>query len=111
MVSSDSRAGRSWARPAEVPIGSAIGDELSLMLKFEEGWVSGPEFAVGWLTARRTALGRGERVRERFEQILNQVFYLLDDYVVDPALRDKDDMTDGELVEKVRVHLQALREL
>jgi hypothetical protein len=60
------------------------------------------------LSARRRGLDAGEHVRERFDRVLTDVFYLLDEYVIDPALRDSGDMTGEERVERV---LAALNDL
>jgi hypothetical protein len=75
------------------------------------GRISAPDFAKAWLSARRRVLDRGERVRERFDRILTDTFYLLDDYVIDPTLRRSGDMTDRELVAKVRTALDDLDSL
>jgi hypothetical protein len=75
--------------------------QLELMNKLVAGEVSGPEFAAAWLAARRQAIAGGERCRDSFERNLNDVFYLLDDYVIDPALRSSDDITDAQLTEGV----------
>jgi len=52
-----------------------------------------------------------ERVRERFDRIITDVFYVLDDYVIDPDLREQGDMDDEELTAKVRVALEKLDSL
>ena len=39
------------------------------------------------------------------------MFYLLDDYVIDPTLRDFGDMTDGELATKVCAALDDVKTL
>ncbi|SRR6266496_1325894 len=66
-------------------------------------------FAKDWLAARRRALGASERVRGELERALDQVFYALDDYVIDPGLRDSGDMSDEELTSRVRAALAAIR--
>ncbi|WP_322751132.1 MULTISPECIES: colicin immunity domain-containing protein [unclassified Frankia] len=93
---------RVWSSPSEVDPGTGIARQLELMHELIEAKMSGPEFAHAWLAARRHALDEKERVRERFDRILTDVFYLLDDYVIDPSIRDSDDMTDEELVGRVR---------
>jgi hypothetical protein len=103
--------GRSWASPSEVDPGSATAAQLSLMRDLVSGKIAGPDFARAWLSARRRVLDAGERVRERFDRVLTDVFYLLDDYVIDPALRDSGDMTDEELVAKVFAALNDLDSL
>lgn len=75
------------------------------------GKISAPDFARSWLSARRHSLDEGERTREPFDRILTDVFYLLDDYVIDPSLRDQNDMTDEELSIKVRESLDKLNSL
>jgi hypothetical protein len=105
------RMSRSWASPSEVDHDSAIAQQLELMRDFVSGKIAGPDFAKAWLSARRRVLDAGERVRERFERILTDVFYLLDDYVIDPALRDSGDMTDGELAARVRAAINDLDSL
>lgn len=102
---------RSWASPSEVPSDSGVATQLSLMQDLVTGKISGPDFARSWLSARRRSLDEGERTRERFDRILTDVFYLLDDYVIDPSLRDEDDMTDEELGIKVRESLDELNSL
>jgi hypothetical protein len=100
--------GRSWASPSEVDPGSATAAQLELMHDLARGKIAGPDFARSWLSARRRVLDAGERVREKFDRVLTDVFYLLDDYVIDAALRDSGDMTDDELVAKVRAALNDL---
>jgi hypothetical protein len=102
---------RSWASPSEVDPGSAIAVQLELMRDLVSGKIAGPDFASAWLSARRLVLDARERVRERFDRVLTDVFYLLDDYVIDPALRDSGDMTDEELVARVRAALNDLDSL
>ncbi|NJC68420.1 hypothetical protein HC031_01585 [Planosporangium thailandense] len=75
------------------------------------GNVSAPEFARSWLAGRRRALDAEERVREQFDRILTRVFYLLDDYVIDPTLRGPEDLTDEDLVAEVRAVLAELNAL
>jgi self-protective colicin-like immunity protein len=85
--------------------------QLELMHDLVSGEIGGPDFARAWLSARRRVLDAGERVRDRFDRILTDVFYLLDDYVIDPALRDSGDITDEELVARVRLALNDLDSL
>jgi len=75
------------------------------------GRISAEEFAQSWLAARRRSLHLRERLREPFSRVLDQVFYALYDYVIDPGLRDADDMTDEELQAIVRGHLAELHSL
>jgi len=81
------------------------------MLTFASGDEAGPEFARGWLAGRRAALGAGERVRAPFQRILDDVFYVLEDYVIDPELRDDDDMSDDDLLTHVRAAVERMERL
>lgn len=97
-----------WATPSEVEPDAGVARQVEFMRRLIESQISAPEFAKVWLAARRRALNDGERVREDFDRVLTNVFYLLDDYVIDPVLRDTEDMTDAELVGRVREALHAL---
>ncbi|NUP39984.1 MAG: hypothetical protein HOY76_23980 [Streptomyces sp.] len=97
-----------WASKRDVAAGSATAEQVSLMESLVNNRVSGEEFARSWLSARRRALELHERLREPFSRILDQVFYALDDYVIDPGLRDEDDMTNEQLRAIVRQHLAEL---
>jgi hypothetical protein len=99
---------RAWSKSSEVSPGTATAEQLDLMRQLAIGAISAPDFARAWLAARRRALDEGDRVRGRFYNTLTNVFYLLDDYVIDPTLREPGDMTDEELAMRVR---DALREL
>ncbi|MEV7198274.1 colicin immunity domain-containing protein [Streptomyces sp. NPDC093510] len=100
-----------WATKNDVADGSAIAEQLALMESFVADAISGEEFAVAWLDARRRSLRLQERLREPFSRVLDQVFYALDDYVIDPDLRDADDMTNEQLRAQVRQHLSDLDSL
>ena len=73
--------------------------------------VSAPAFATAWLSARRRALDDGDRLLAAFDRILTEVFYMLDDYVIDSSLRGPGDMTDDELTRRVRDALQEVDNL
>jgi hypothetical protein len=100
-----------WSTPTEVAPGSNIGEQLDLMAALAQGDISAAAFARDWLAARRRALAEGERVRERFDRILTSVFYALDDYVADPELRDQGDLSDDDLISRVRAALYELSTL
>ncbi|WP_405915739.1 colicin immunity domain-containing protein [Streptomyces sp. NBC_00728] len=100
-----------WASKRDVAAGSATAEQVWLMESFAAGRISAEEFARSWLAARRRGLDLRERLREPFSRVLDQVFYALDDYVIDPGLRDADDMTNEELQAIVRDHLSELRSL
>ncbi|MFG2524381.1 colicin immunity domain-containing protein [Streptomyces sp. NPDC048527] len=92
---------RPWKAPRDVPSGSHTGRQLALMRRLQEGAVDGPTFARGWLGERRGAMAAGERVGDALGSVLDEVFYTLDDYTIDPAIRDAEDLTDGELQRRV----------
>ncbi len=91
-----------WAKPSDVAEGSATSEQLSLMTAFVGDEISAPHFAQSWLAARGRALQQHERLRERFSRILNEVFYALEDYSIDPKFREEGDLTDAQLKEVVR---------
>lgn len=78
---------RAWSAPSEVAPGAGVAWQLRLMNDLVNGQMSGPEFARAWLSTRRRVLDGNERVWENFERILCDVFYSLDEYIIDPALR------------------------
>lgn len=96
----DTRA-RAWARPDDVDPASHVAEQLRLIDALINGSMPGPDFARAWLAARRESLNAGERLREPFDRALNQVFYAIEDYVIDPELREPEDMTDADLVDRV----------
>lgn len=100
-----------WTSKSDVAPESATAEQVSLMDSFAAGEISAEDFARSWLAARRQALESRERLREPLSRLLDQVFYALDDYVIDPELRDPDDMTDEQLQAIVREHLTALNSL
>ncbi|HET6711539.1 hypothetical protein [Amycolatopsis sp.] len=91
-----------WRSPAEVASGSGVAGQLAVMAAFAHGDLSGAEFARRWYAARRRAGERGERVRDRLAWLLGEVFFLLEDYPIDPGQREPGDLTDEELLAGVR---------
>ncbi|MFB9687808.1 hypothetical protein [Amycolatopsis plumensis] len=59
--------------------------------------------------ARRRADEGDERTGEAVGQALGEVFFLLEDYPIDPDLREPGDLTDAELLDGVRAALEAVR--
>lgn len=102
---------RAWAAPSEVEVGTGVAQQLALMKALVAGEISAPDFAKLWLAARRRSLDEGERVRDKFERILTNVFYLLDDYAIDPSLRGPGDISDETLKNKVDSALDELSQL
>ncbi|MFE1594941.1 hypothetical protein [Nocardia sp. NPDC058705] len=101
-----------WPTPAFVKPGSGIAEQLALMARLVSGDVAGPDFARGWFGARSRSLREGERVRERFDRRLNEVFFVLEDsYAIDPDTWEEGDLTDEELVEFVRTILAEVNSL
>jgi hypothetical protein len=78
------------------------------MRELTDGRIAAPDFARGWLAARRGALDAGERVGDKLNRVLTDVFYLLDDFVIDPTLREPADMTDEALAAEI---MKQIREL
>ncbi|MET8754394.1 colicin immunity domain-containing protein [Streptomyces sp. NPDC004667] len=73
------------------------------------GEISPGHFAESWLNCRRKSLADGERIGESLSRRLDQVFYALDDYPIDPAFREAGDVTDAELLSVVVNALDQLR--
>ncbi|MFC4532026.1 hypothetical protein [Sphaerisporangium dianthi] len=94
--------------PAEAVPASAIGRQLDLMRSLACGDLDAAGFAPAWLAARRRALTAGERARGTVERALDDVFFALEDYAADPALREPGDLTDDELKALVRAVLGRL---
>ncbi|MER6199656.1 colicin immunity domain-containing protein [Streptomyces sp. NPDC001586] len=92
---------RQWRIAREVPEESGTGRQLDLMRRLSRDEIQPERFAKQWLDARRKALNEDERVGEHLCRALNQVFYALDEYPIDPALREDGDTTDAELREIV----------
>ncbi|MEV6948380.1 colicin immunity domain-containing protein [Streptomyces sp. NPDC051172] len=60
---------------------------------------------------RRNAMDAGERVSDTIATALDTVFHALEDYTIDPGLRDEDDLTDEELRQHVADALRQLGDL
>ena len=86
--------------------------QIVCMRDFVAGKLSGPEFVTEWLSCRESRIVSGERVGRELEHILTQLFMDIDDrYAIDPSLRDASDMTEEELLERVRKTLDELEGL
>ncbi|WP_405941842.1 hypothetical protein [Streptomyces sp. NBC_00207] len=89
---------RQWRTAGEVPEGSGTGRQLGLLRRLSRAEIEPERFAKQWFDARREALREGERIGEHLGRALDQVFYALDDYPIDPAFREDGDTTDAELL-------------
>ncbi|MFG2485810.1 colicin immunity domain-containing protein [Streptomyces virginiae] len=69
------------------------------MRRLSRAEIEPARFAKQWLDARRLALNENERLAEHLYRALNQVFYALDEYPIDPAFREDGDTTDAELLD------------
>jgi hypothetical protein len=98
----------SWSRPSDVEPGSAIAEQLDLMRSFANGQIPPADFARGWLAARRRSLDEGERTTSPLTEILDRMFYALDDYAIDPSLHEPGDLTDEQLADVARRALEEL---
>lgn len=88
---------RVWATTRQVPVDSAVGRQVAAMQSLAEDACTGTEFAVAWLAARRESLEAGERTRDPLDRALLDVFYAVEEYPIDPTLREPGDTTDSEL--------------
>lgn len=91
-----------WARAREIPAGTSAARQVTLMQAFTTGSIGGAEFARGWLDARRESQNNGERLRDPLLTAFDQIFSLVEDYSIDPDLKDPDDLSDQELMDAVR---------
>ncbi|MFI9294234.1 colicin immunity domain-containing protein [Streptomyces gardneri] len=79
---------------------------MSLLSAFAQGTCTAADFADGWWEARRAAHSQGERTSGALADLLDRVFMVLEDYTLDPELREPGDLTDSALRERIR-HLVA----
>lgn len=97
-----------WAKRSEVPDDSGVARQLAVMESLVRGELSGSEFSRTWGAARQLSNARGERLQTPFYQALDHLFFVLEEYPIDPALRDPGDVTDEELLAEVRAVLRRL---
>ncbi|WP_370413707.1 hypothetical protein [Streptomyces fradiae] len=95
-------AHRAWSRPTDVEPGSAAARQLTMLHEFIIGACSAQEFARGWWEARRESQAIGERIRGPLADLFNRVFMSLEDYAIEPDLREPGDLSDAELQAVVR---------
>ncbi len=95
-------AHRAWSRPADVAPGSGAAQQLALLDELVTGARSAPEFAHDWWKARRTSQTNGERIQTPLAELFDRVFMILEDYAVDPDLREPGDLSDEDLRAAVR---------
>jgi hypothetical protein len=101
---------REWATVQDVEPGSAVFEQVALMAAVAAGEISAQSFAPRWLDAWRRERDTGERTRGVLSEVLREFFFVLEDYAADPSLREPGDMTDEELVAKVRDALALLEQ-
>ncbi|UNO41072.1 colicin immunity domain-containing protein [Streptomyces sp. MST-110588] len=97
-----------WSKPDDVATESGTAEQLNLMRSLADGRISPTHFAADWTAARRRAMKEGDRVRSPLSVALNEVFCALEDYSIDPAYKEPEDLTDEELVARVREVLDGL---
>ncbi|WP_443065824.1 colicin immunity domain-containing protein [Streptomyces sp. NBC_00503] len=61
--------------------------------------------------SRRRALKEKERIGEQLSRCLDQAFYVLDEYPIDPTLREDGDIADAELLETVNEMLDRIDQM
>lgn len=88
---------RVWRTAGDVPADSHVGHQLGLMRTFSTRKVSAEDFARGWLDERRRSLDVHERIGDGLARAMENVFYALEDFAIDPSLRDEDDLTPEQL--------------
>ena len=87
---------------------SSVQGQLQLSREFTEQTISGPEFETAFLRAR----GANAGLTAVMADVLDQIFYAVDDYVATDSLRDpaNGDLDDDQLREIVRTQLRRLDE-
>jgi hypothetical protein len=95
--------------PDDAAPGSGVAEQLAVMAAFVRGELSGSEFGRRWHDARRLADECDERTGDAVGWALGEVFFLLEDYPIDPGLREPGDRTDEELADGVRAALEVVR--
>ncbi|MEU9096022.1 hypothetical protein [Streptomyces sp. NPDC048428] len=98
-----------WAHVRNVPDGTSVSHQVCLVRDFTAGAIDGATFARGWLAARRAAHDNGERLHDPLLSAFGQVFSLLEDYSLDPALKDPADLSDSPQVAAATAVHQELR--
>jgi hypothetical protein len=73
--------------PDDVVPGSGVAEQLAVMASFVRGELSGSGFGRRRHAARRRARERDERTGNAVGRALGEVFFLLEDYLIDPDLR------------------------
>lgn len=100
---------RAWSRPEDVDPQSAAARQLALLDALAEGTCAAGDFAAGWWEARRASQANGERLQGALDALFDQVFMILEDYEVDPALAEPGDLDDAGLEAAVRAARDAFR--
>ncbi|MFD7339592.1 colicin immunity domain-containing protein [Streptomyces violascens] len=77
------------------------------MRSFSMEEITAEGFARGWLEARRRSMDGEERIGGDLSSALEEVFYAVEDFSIDPSLRDETDLTGEQLRAVVT---EALRE-
>jgi hypothetical protein len=88
---------RAWSSSDDVDPESAAARPRALLDAFADGTSSAPDFAHAWWEARRASQANGERIRGPLGDLFDRVFMILEDYSVDPDLREPGDLDDAEL--------------
>jgi hypothetical protein len=78
---------------------------IELIASFVEGKLDAGSFEKKFLELRRSSGDMPEKV----EEVVDNLFYDVDAFVEDPALRDEDDIDEEQLRESAQVALKALR--
>lgn len=82
---------------------------LQLTRRFAAGLVPGPEFETAFLDVR---MEYNESLPDPLDDVMDEIFYAVDDYVSKDSLRDeeKGDLDEEQLREIVRAQLRRLDE-
>ena len=88
--------------PGPPPPPPGVAEQLRLMGELDAGRLTVSEFGRAWFHARNA----GERVRAPLQTVLDEVFWVLEDYPLDPTGREPGNPTDEDVVATVRAALR-----
>lgn len=90
--------------PGPPPPPPGVAEQLRLMGELDAGRISVPAFGRAWWRARDA----DERVRDPLQGVIDAVFWVLEEYPLDPTLREPGDPTDADILATVRAALRKL---
>ena len=81
---------------------------IDLVESFTNSQISAQQFEKSYLELFKND---SSQFGEREYEVLNNIFYDVEDFCADPTIRDEDDLDERQLKTKSEKHLQELRSL